>query len=197
MQTVEQLAVKFLGHGVEHLACRGNGVFAHGLAREHPAQGIRNEEYLFSMLKCRIAVALHGIQLEQRVEVHKLDACSLIDIPLRHLLLEIGLHGTKGMGVAIGQRVAQQRTVCSHTDKIHSPGVYTNAGNFQSTLGHSLEAFDDFKIKGIDIPVEMSSCFDEIVWETCDFLQIDLSLRDCSNNCSSTCRSQIDCEEAF
>ena len=102
----EQLLVELLCARVEHLACRGYGVFAHHLAREHVAEGVGNEEYLFGSGQCRVVVLAHGVQLEERVEVHELYAGDVVNLGFVYGTLKVVFHHAERVGVAVRERVA-------------------------------------------------------------------------------------------
>ncbi len=42
-------------------------------------------------------------------------------------------------------------------------GVNTDAYDRQLSFCHQLQSFDDFVVQGEDVPIEMSSCLDEVV----------------------------------
>ena len=70
--------VEFLCSGVEELTCGSNGIFAHHLACEHITQCVWHKENLVGIGKGTVGIALHGIQLKERIEIHKLYASGLI-----------------------------------------------------------------------------------------------------------------------
>ena len=102
---LEQTGIELLGAGIEQLRGGGDGVLAHFLAGEHPRKGIGHEEYLAGMAEGGIILLTHGVELEDGVEVHELDAGGIVDIAARDDVLEIIVHGGKCNRIAIRARV--------------------------------------------------------------------------------------------
>ena len=95
------------GARIQHLRRRGYGIFTHSLARQHPAESIWYEENFLAVLQGRVASLLHGIQLEQRVEVHELNARDVVHRFTVCHMVQILLHPFEGMRIAVGHRIAQ------------------------------------------------------------------------------------------
>ena len=57
------------------------------------------------MLQCRVPFALHGVELEQRVEVQELYACDVVNLTLEDDMAQIVAHGLEGDGVPVCARV--------------------------------------------------------------------------------------------
>ena len=142
----QQSLVELTCAGVEHLRGRCDGVFAHLVARQHPAQCIGHEQYLLCMLECRVLFAPHGIELEDAVEVHQLNAGDVVDLALADDVLQVVVHGVEGDGVAIGARVAQDGAVGSDADEVDAPRVDADRGDRQSAAASLLQSADDLEV---------------------------------------------------
>ena len=193
----QQTVVEFLGPRVKELCRRGDGIFADLLACQHPAQGIGYEEYLACMLQGRVLLTLHGIELEDAVEVQELDASHLVHLFLGEYVLQIVVHGLEGDGVAIGPGVSQYGAVVTYADEVHAPGVNADGGDFHSTLGHVLQSPYDLEVEGMDVPVVMTALHDEVVGEASHFLQFYATIIYVSDNSSSACSPEVYCKEIF
>ena len=94
-----QFLVKLLfGAWVQQFAGRCNGIFAHFVACEHVTQRIRYEEHPAGVLQGGVAAALHGIELEDGIKVHKLYASFAVNIFLVYFVFEIIFHHAKVCG---------------------------------------------------------------------------------------------------
>ena len=103
---MEQSFVQLTGAWVEQFGGGGDGVFAYLVACKHPRQRIGYKEYLLGVLQRRVLLAAHGVELEDAVEIHQLDACHVIDLPLRHHMFQVVVHGIEGDGIAVGAGIA-------------------------------------------------------------------------------------------
>ncbi len=108
---------------------------------------------------------LHGIELEDGVEVHKLYASDVIDLLLRDDMLQIVVHRLEGDGVTVGTRIAEYGVILADKHEVNSPGINTDTGNLQSATSHLFQALDDFKIECIDIPVIVSTLNNQVIGE--------------------------------
>ena len=84
------------------------------------------------MSQCHTAFVLLGVEVEKGVERHELDAGARIDVLLRHLLGEIALHGTVGVGIAIAVRKPQQLSIFAEEGEVTPPGVDADAPEFDA-----------------------------------------------------------------
>ena len=80
------------------------------------------------------------------------------------------------MRVAVGKWVAQYGSVFTDAHKVYTPCVDTDGTNLDATLCHSLQSLDDFIVEGIDVPIEMTTGFDEVVVETGNLFQFKLAV---------------------
>ena len=182
---------------IQHLRCRGNGVLTHRLARQHPTQGIGHEEHLPTVLQGRVASLLHGIQLEQRVEVHELNTRDVVHRLAVCHPVQVLLHPFEGVRVAVGHRIAQQRTVLTHQHKVHPPRVNTDAGDVDTPLAHYLQALDHFEVQRIDVPVEVSARLYQVVRKSRQFLLFQSSVRQRAQDGTSTRSPQVNGKEVL
>ena len=63
--TFHEVDVEIAGHRIQNLRSRCYGIFADGVAGEHIAQCIRDEENLVGILQSHVSCLAHGIHLEQ------------------------------------------------------------------------------------------------------------------------------------
>ena len=118
-----------------------------------------------------VVVAAHGIELEQRVEVHELYAGNVIDSFFVDTLFEILLHASEGVRVAVGDGVTQRCAVIADEHEIDAPGIDTDGGELDAALCSQLQSADHLVVEGEDIPVEMSASVYEIVVEACELFE--------------------------
>ena len=149
------------------------------------------------MFQGRITLTSHGIELEDGIEIHQLDACDAVNLLSRDDILQVIIHCIECDGVAIGTGIPENSTVVANHHKVHSPGVNTDGCDFQTTLSHFFQTTDHLEVQGVDIPIEMTTLFDEVIGETGYFLQLELSFVDTSYYGSATCSTQVDSEEIF
>ena len=69
------------------------------------------------------------------------------------------------MRVAVSHRVAEDISVFVYIYKVASPGVNTDALDVNATLRHEFQTFDNLKVECVDIPIEVTACFDKVVVE--------------------------------
>ena len=131
-----QFRVEVTCRWVEHLRSRCHGIFTHGTSCQHVAQCVGNEENFLRVFQGSVAVLLHRVELEERVEVHKLYSRLLIHLLLWHFLREEFLHCSCGVRVAVGYRVAQRCPVLSYAHEVASPSVYSNAPYLKASFSH-------------------------------------------------------------
>ena len=149
------------------------------------------------MLQSAVARLLHGIELEQRVEVHKLDARNIVNgLAVEHMG-QVVIHRGKGMRVAISHRITQDGVVFTNEDKVHSPGVNTDRGDVKSTLAHHLQSLDHLQIKGIDIPVEVTACLYQVVGKARQLLLLQSSVHQCTQDGASAGGTQVNGKVVF
>ena len=175
-ETLNKILVEVACHRIENLRGGGYSIFADSVTGKHIAQRIRNKEYFVCILQSHIASLAHSVYLEEGVEVHELDARLFIYLFLADLLVEVFLHHAHCMWVSIGERVAENGSVLAHIYKVASPGVDSDALDVDASLSHEFQALDDFQIERIDVPIEVIARLDEMVVETCQFFQIELSI---------------------
>ena len=126
-QRLQEVGIEVARRGVEHLGGGGHGVFADGLAREHIDERVGDEEDLVGMGEGGAVFTLQGKEMEQRVEGHKLDAGTGIDVLLGHPLGEETLHTAVGVRVAVAVGEAQQLTVFVEEGEVAAPRVDADA----------------------------------------------------------------------
>ena len=190
-QAGHQLLVEVGRQGVEQLRSGGHRVLAHGPSREHIAQGIGDKEHFRGVAQGGVAVALHLIELEQRVEIHELDARLGVDRGLVHGLAEIGFHRRRRVGVAVSQRVAQYLAVVAHAYEVAAPGVDADAAQGNAAFGSQPQPLDNLVIEGKNVPVDMASGLDEHVVEARKLLQFEPSAGQCADDGAAACGPEV------
>ena len=135
------------------------------------------------------------MQLEQRVEVHELDARYLIDLLAAEYAREVVAHGLKRVRVAVGQRIAQQGAVAAYAHEVDAPRVDADALDGDAAPGHSLQSANRLAVEAEDVPVEVASRLDERIVEARQFLHLQLSVGQCGQDGSSAGGSQVDGKE--
>ena len=136
-------------------------------------------------------VQLHGIELEEAVEVHKLYACATVDLVLVHAVVEEVLHHAVGVRVAIGDGVAEQRAVVAEEREVAAPGVDADALNVDAALCGELQSAYDFVVECVEIPIEMSAQGDERVVEASELLKVDAPFIERADDGTAGCGSKI------
>ena len=149
------------------------------------------------MIKCAVILLPHSIELEDGVEVHQLDTSDIIYIFLRDDVLQIVVHRLKGDRITIGSRIPEDGVVFTDKHEVNTPGINTYRGNLQSTTGYFLQSLDDFKIEGEDIPVIVSSLYDEVIGEAGHLLEFKLITVDTADNRSAARGTQVYGKEIF
>ena len=134
---------------------------------------------------------LHGIELEEAVEVHKLYAGAAINLVLVHAVVEEVLHHAVGVRVAIGDGVAEQRAVVAEKREVAAPGVDADTLNVDATLCSELQSAYDFVVESVEIPIEMSAQSDERVVEARELLKVNAAFVECADDGASGGSSQI------
>ena len=164
-QFLQQSPLHAAGSGIHQLGGGGDGIFRHHLAGQHVAQGIGHEEQFVGSFQRTVVVAAQGVELVQGVEVHHLDARPPVDPAARDACKE-SLWSTLRMWVAVGVGLAEKSAVFAHADKVHSPRVYTDGGDFNILFpGCQFQSFDDVSIQFVNVPMEVSSGFYQAVGE--------------------------------
>ena len=127
----EQFRVKFTCGRVENLRCRCYGTFSHGVACEHIAESIWHEEDFIGDFKSVAVLFAEGMELEQCVEVHELDAGLFIDFLAGHLLAEfVDRTGCVWITVAVGETC--DSPVGVEIGHVASPSVDTDRTCFRT-----------------------------------------------------------------
>ena len=182
---------------VEHLRGRCNGVFAGGLAREHIGERIGHEEDFRSAFQCRVALASHGVELEERIEVHQFDARDVVERFGAENALEIVVFGLERVRVAIGQRIAQQCAVGADAGEVHAPRVDADALDVEAAPGRKLQAVEDFAVERENVPIDVSSRLNEMVVEARQLLHVHHSVGKRPDDGSPARGTEVDGEEVL
>ena len=153
---LDEFAVDLLGARVEELGGGEDGVFADSLAGEVEAYVVGDEDILGSLLEGTEAFLVAGVELEEGVEVDELDTCLLVDL-LTTDFLDIFVHGSHGVGIAVGAGFLDHLAVLVDKDDINAPGINTDGIDADvGTCSKILEASDHFADQGGHVPVELA-----------------------------------------
>ena len=193
----ENVVVPEFGTGIDHLRRRGDGVFGNALAGEKVGECIGNEQNLVGGLECRAAVAAQGVELEDRIEVHNLDARLLVESLAGHTLEKyIGCSDGVGIAVAVGQ--AKQRSILAEKGEIDAPSVNADRLDLNAALGNKAQALNDGGVDSGQIPMEVALHLDDGVGTAMDLLHRDLTVVDRGQNHAAAGGAQVDgCEVKF
>ncbi len=165
---IEQFLFELLGAWIQDLRSGGDGIFGHHLSGKHVAECIGHEQNLVGSFQSRAVVLAQGGQLEERVEVHELDAGNVV-----HLFLgdvgEVFFHGAHGVRVAVAIWIAEQTAIFTNKYKVYPPGVDTDGLDGDAFFGYYFQTFDDFIVECINIPIEMSSGFNDMIGKAGEF----------------------------
>ena len=149
------------------------------------------------MAQGRILCLTHGMELVERIEVHKLNACNIVHLTLRNNMTQVIVHCFEGMRVTIGHRITQQGSVITDENKVNTPRINTYRCNLDTTSPYNLQTFYHLKIQGIDIPVEVASSFNKMVRKARQLLLLQSSIGQCPQNRTSTSSPQVNSKEMF
>ena len=147
------------------------------------------------MLQGRVTLAFHGVELEDRVEVHELNTGHVIHLFLRDDMLQVVVHRIKGDGISVGTRVAQDSSVLANAHEVNAPGVDTDTGDLQSATCHFLQSTNNLEVERIDVPIVMTSLFDEVIGKTRHFFQFKTIVFNVADDGATTRCAKIDSKE--
>ena len=129
-------------------------------------------------------------QLEQRVEIHKLDAGAAVNLVFGHNL-EILFHHTVGVVVTVGTRLREDVSVATHTHNVHAPGINADGGYIQPHCPDLFETLADFVEEIIKIAVCAAGNCREAVGEAVNLFQLQLAVQ-AGQDYPAAGRAQID-----
>ena len=87
------------------------------------------------MLQCLSAIAFDRVKLEEGIEIHELDACTLVNLISRHLCKEFLLSSCCVL-VAVAVRHSEKLSVLAEKGKVASPGVDADGFNGNAVVGY-------------------------------------------------------------
>lgn len=154
---LQQGGVEVAGAGIQHLGGGGHRIFTDCLAREHIDEGIGHEEYFVDMLKGDTAIAAQGIELEERIEGHELDARAVIDFLLRHAVGEVALHGSIGVGVPVAVRQSEELAVLAEEGEVTAPCVDADTLQGDAFCLHLPQSPQDFVVEVRQVPEDVAA----------------------------------------
>ena len=149
------------------------------------------------MLHSTIIGLAHGIQLKQRIEVHKLDTRDIINLTLRNNMAQVFFHRPKGVRVAIGHGIAQDGIVVAYEHKVDAPRINTDRRDIDASFAHNLQTLNHLQIEGIDVPIEVATRLYQVIGKAGQFLLFQFAIHQCAQNGSSTSSTQVDSKIVF
>ena len=158
---------------IEALRGGGDGELGDSRAAERPMDEIGHEEQAIGCVEQFRRVLLGSQQLEQRIELHELQAGPSEDLRARHLL-EGPLHHPVGAGVTVRVRLSQHFIPPVEQHVVHAPCIRAHRDNRLAVLlrGAS-QAILDFGPEPQDVPAERIAQADRAVREPVDFFEAD------------------------
>ena len=125
------------------------------------------------------------MELIERVEIHELDARELIDALAALHPLQVVVKGRKRVGVAIGQRIAQQPSVATDTHEVNAPRVDADALDSHAALGHLAQPADNLVVEREQVPIDVAARFNQVIGKTRQFLYLNSSVADAPQYCTT------------
>ena len=135
------------------------------------------------------------MQLEERIEVHELDACEAVHFVAALHVVEIVVDGLESMRVAIGERIAHDGAIATNAHEVNSPRVDADALDVDSPMCGQFQSADNLVIEGEDVPIEVATHLNQRITEPRQFLHVQLSVCQCANDGSATRGSQVNGKE--
>ena len=87
------------------------------------------------------------MQLEERIEVHKLDARNVVNLLAAGNVLQIVVHRLERVWVAVGQWIAQNGAVVADAHEIDAPRVDADALNSDAALGNEFQGTENLAVE--------------------------------------------------
>ena len=192
---LEQLFFELLRAGIEHLGGRSDRILDHFLTRQHVTQRVGDEQSLLGGGQQRRLIALHRVKLVQAVEVHHLNAGSLVHLLARHDLLEILFGSPHRMRIAVRIGHAQHLAVGPQKGEIDAPCVDTDRFDLDILFRGGDHTGLQMLVQRIDIPVKMSAQLENLVREASQLLHLELALVQRPEDRAAAGGSQIEREK--
>ena len=144
------------------------------LAAEGVADEVRHEEQPVREVQQRRGLGALGVQLEDRVEVHELDAGRVVEGALADEVEDgLGVHGgVAAVAVDVGQ--AEEAAGSVQQAVVHAPRVDADGGDLAVLRGGGAEAGADVLQQLREVPEEVSGELDGRVVEAGDDLHREL-----------------------
>jgi hypothetical protein len=152
---VEELFIPRARVGVEHLTCGGDGELVRHCAGEEVVEEVGHEEEVGCAGEEVGVLLLEGVELEERVELHELDAGGSEDLVAGEFgedFFEVAI----GAGVAVVDGVCEELAAVVEEAEVDAPGVDADAveGLALELAGGGAEAGLDVLPEGQQVPLE-------------------------------------------
>ena len=142
-------------------------------------------------------VALHGVELVERIEVHDLDARVAVNLLFGKHFREVLLGSAGGVRVAVGVGESEQRAVLADEGEVDAPCVDADRGDLDPFAGGGAQALAQMFVEREDVPVIMIAQRQDGIREACQFLEDELSVPERAEDGASAGGPQIEGDEVF
>ena len=137
-------------------------------------QEIRHEEQFCGRRKLLWMVFCKTCQLEEGVELHRLDTSDGVNVLFGHFGEDFVNKAIRA-GITVMNRAADQRAALTKQRKVHTPGVDSH-GYKSAILSGDQDCIPNFLNKSRRVPVKRPTNFDRAVWKSVDDIQGQLSV---------------------
>ena len=117
-----------------------------------------------------------GIELEDGVEIHDLDAGGPVEFLTRNGLEHL-FRNAFGVRVTVGAGVTQQGAVFGHEAEIHAPGVYADGLRDNPLPAQIGQAVAEMLVYSQHVPIIFAAQLDDAAGEAVHFLHVEGSAR--------------------
>ena len=193
-QAVEDLLAPVPRAGIQQLAGGRDGVLHALLSRQKIGQQVGHEQHRVGHFQRGVAGLLHGVELEEGVELVEGDARQAEQLLPGDDLADLVGHAL-GARVAIVHRQAQQISVLVQQAEVHAPGVdadardlHVHAGQLQKRLLHLIH-------QSGQIPDEPAAEHHGVVGEAMDLLNLHLPVFEGTQHGAAAGRAEVEAQK--
>ena len=157
---------------IDHLRGRGNGIFGLLFAREHISEKVGHEQQLIRPAENVRTVFFERAELEERVELHELNARAGIEFLAWHGLENLVYHALRAR-VAVMHGIFEQAAELIQKPEVNAPGVYAYAVEAAGEL-RLCQPLLYLEEQAQNIPVERAVHAHGVVREAVNLLKADV-----------------------
>ena len=136
------------------------------------------------------------VELEKGVEIHKLNAGTVVHVPLV-VHLHIPVNGSVGMLVPVCVRQAEKLSVLSEKCEVASPGVNAHRLDLYSGFGNFAQGDDYLVVEGGKVPELVTSERNHRMFESGKLLHGQLYSVICGKDGPSAGSAEVNCKIIF